>query len=128
LSNVTVTSTQAQAGYDQSLTVVAFSTSAGVGASQTANSATGAPVVSVITTNINSLVFAVGNDEDRAAPRTVGSAQTMVHQFVDTASARTFWVQMTTFPVPAAALNTRLYDTSPTTDRWNFAAVEIMGR
>src|SRR5439155_1584385 len=56
---------------------------------------------------------------------TVDPTQTMVHQWVDSATGDTYWVQAVTGPVAAAGTSVQLRDVAPTTDRWNFAAVEI---
>ena len=127
LANVTVTSTQSASGYDQSLTVVAFAGATGTGASAIANGATGAPSVTLITTKARSLVYGVGNDWDRAVDRTLGPSQTMVHIWVDTASGDTYWVQAWTGTVANSGVSIQLNDTAPTSDRWNFASVEIVG-
>jgi hypothetical protein len=125
LSNVTVTATQRFANFDQSLTVVTFNNSSGIGAANTANGANGGPSVSLTTAAAASLVYAVGNDWDRAAARTVGSGQVLVRQWVDTGAGDTFWVQARTAVIPAAGTSVLMNDTAPTNDRWNFAAVEI---
>ena len=48
-----------------------------------------------------------------------------MHQWVDTTVGDTFWTQYRTLPVAGAATTT-INDTSPTGDRWNLAAVEIL--
>ena len=126
LTNATVTSTPAVAGYRQSLTVVSFRGASGVGASVTANAATGAPTVSLTTTKANALVYGVANDWDGAVARSVPTTQVMVHQWVETVLGDTFWVQAWSGSVSAAGTTVRLNDTAPTTDRWNFAAVEVV--
>jgi len=126
LTNVTITSTLAIAGYDQSLTVVPFAGSGGVGAWQIANASSGAPSLSLTTTKHGSFVYAVGNDAKRAVARSLGANQWMVHQFVDNAAADTFWVQALSSPVPSPGTVVKMYDTAPTKDTWNFAAVEIV--
>ena len=126
LSNVTVSATQARSGYRQSLTVVTFIGASGLGASSTANAATGAPNVSLTTTVAGAVVYGIGNDWDRAIARTLGLNQTMVHQWVDTATGDTYWVQAWMGPVPVRGTLIRLNDAAPTGDRWNFAAVEIV--
>src|SRR6185295_1617142 len=70
LSNVTVSSTQRFAGFRQSLTVVAFDRTNGVGAAANAGGANGAPSVGVATTRAGSVIVGVGNDWDRAIART----------------------------------------------------------
>ena len=117
LSNAVVTSTQSQSGYRQSMTVVAFSNAGGVGAAGGANGPSGAPQVSLATTRANSLVYGIGNDYDCPVPRVVGPGQTMVHQWVDTNTGDTYWVQAINHPVVMAGTATLLNDTSPTTDQ-----------
>jgi hypothetical protein len=126
LTSVRVRATQYYTGYRQSLTVVIFTGASGVGASAGANGRTGAPQVSLVTTKPSSLVYGVGNDYDRAIARTLGANQVMVHQWVDTYTGDTYWVQAWASPVATAATSITLSAASPTTDRWNLAAVEIV--
>ena len=53
------------------------------------------------------------------------SGQVLVHQRKDTGVNDTYWVQSTAapsiFPGPVD-----IHDSSPTADRWNYAAVEIV--
>jgi hypothetical protein len=126
LSNVTVTAKLGQAGYNAQLTVLAFTGSAGVGASASAAAASGAPSVSLTTTAAGSLSYAVGDDYDSGTPRTLGSGQTLVSQWVNTATGDTFWVQGTSAPSTAGGQSGTLNDTAPTADQWNFAAVEVL--
>src|SRR5207249_5390980 len=72
------------------------------------------------------LVFGVGNDQDGGIARTLGANQTMMHQWVDTASTSTYWVQNYVDPVANAETLVQINDTAPTADRWNLAAVEIV--
>jgi concanavalin A-like lectin/glucanase superfamily protein/Big-like domain-containing protein/PASTA domain-containing protein len=125
LTNVTVSSTQSAGGVHQSLTVIAFSGSAGVGASA-AGSGSGPSSLNVVTTGGSSMVYAVGNDWDSAIARTLPAGQTKVHEFVDTAVGDTFWVQSTASAVSATGMNVTMSTTSPAGDQWNFAAVEVM--
>jgi hypothetical protein len=126
LVDVRVRSQQAFSAYDQSLTVVVFTGASGVGASAAASATSGAAKVSLVTTRPQSLVYAVGNDWDRAIARTLGPNQVMVHQWVDARVNDTFWVQAFTSPVAAASTSVTLSTTAPTAGRWNFAAVEIV--
>jgi hypothetical protein len=126
LSNVTVTSTPSVGGYDQSLTVVTFFNASGVGASAKQSAATGATSATLTTTKAGSLVFGVGNDWDNAIARTLPAGQTIVHQWVDSAVRDTFWVQTQTALIDAAGTAVPLGVTAPSTDRWNFATVEIV--
>lgn len=83
LTRATVTSTPKTTGYDQSLTVIAFTGASGLGAGATAGKASGAPSVSLTTTAANSWVFAVGEDYTHATARTLGPGQSMINQWVD---------------------------------------------
>jgi hypothetical protein len=125
LANVSVQATQGQGQVDQSLTVVAFTSAAGVGASGGASAISGAATVSLTTTAAGSLVFGVGNDWDSATARALGIGQSMVHQWVDTPSGDTFWVQQLTAPVLTSATAVFLSSTVPSNDHWNLTAVEI---
>lgn len=124
LTNASVASMLSKTGYHQTLTVVAFSGSAGVGASTAANAATGAPTASVTTTASGSLVYGVGNDWDNGTPRTLASEQSMVHEFAPPIGDD-LWVQKVTAPVASSGTATAVGATAPTIDRWNMVAVEI---
>src|SRR5262249_32998919 len=124
LTNVTVSTTQASPAH-QSLTVIAFSGSSGVGASAGGSAANGAAAVNLATTSMNSLVYATGNDWDGATARTMAAGQTKVHEFVDTAVGDTFWVQATSSAIAASGTTVGMNTTNPTIDQWNLAAVEI---
>ncbi len=126
LSAVTVISTPARANYDQQLNVLSFVGSAGVGASAGASAGTGAPTVNLTATSAGSLSYAVGEDWDRALARTVGSGQAIINQWVDATTGDTFWAQARTAASSSAGEIVTLNDTAPTTDRWNFAAVEVI--
>ena len=125
LSSQTVTATQALTGYHQSLSVVALKGAAGVGTSGQASAASGAPTLSLTSTAPGSLMFATGNDYTAATPRTLGTGQSMLHEFVDTANGDDFWAQRTTNPVPAAGTAVTLNSTAPTGHMWNQVAVEV---
>jgi hypothetical protein len=127
LSGVTVTSKQSASGYDQSLTVIAEQMSDGIGASATAGAASGAPSVSLKTTEEGSLVFAVGDDWDRAVARTLGPNQMLLHEYLDESTGETFWSQYTALVTGAAGTTVTLGDTAPANDQWNMAAVELLG-
>jgi beta-lactam-binding protein with PASTA domain len=125
LTNVTVSSTQSSTGVHQSLTVIAFTGVGGVGASSAGGASTGAPAASLTTTAAGSVVYAVGNDWDRAVARTLAAGQTKVHEFVDTAVGDTFWVEAAAGTIPAAGASVTLGATAPTSDQWNLAIVEL---
>ena len=127
LVNVTVRSTLRNT-FDQSLTVVALRNSSGTGASAAAAAASGAPSVSLTTTTAASLAYAVGNDGSRAVARTLGANQVLVHQWIDTTTGRTFWVQAVSGVIVNAGTSVQLNDTAPTGDRWNLSAVEIRAK
>jgi Domain of unknown function (DUF4082)/Bacterial Ig domain/Fibronectin type III domain/Lysyl oxidase len=126
LVNETVTSTPAVSGYDQSLTVIAMEMSDGAGASVAGGAASGAPSVSLKTTEEGDLVFGVGNDYDSATARTLGPNQVMLSQYLDT-TGDTYWSQYTGAVTGAAGSTVTLNDTAPTNDQWNMAAVEVLG-
>jgi hypothetical protein len=125
LTSQTVVATPSSGGFHGSLTVVAFAKAAGIGAAAAASAATGAPDLVVPGTGSGSWVYAVGNDWDNATARTAASGQTVVHQRVDTAAGDTFWVQSTTAP-NAGAGTVDIHDSAPTSDRWNYAGVEVL--
>jgi Fibronectin type III domain len=126
LSGATVTSTQGKAGYDQSLTVLAFKGASGVGNAGGASAATGAQAVSVTTSRASSWVFGVGNDWDNPIGRTLGPNQVLEHQWVDTGVGDTYWVQAMSGQTAIAGTAVQLNDTVPTGDRWNYAAIEVL--
>jgi hypothetical protein len=125
LSRVSVTSRPQAAGHHGSLVVIAFSNAAGTGITGRAGAPEGAPEVYLPGISAGNWVFAVGNDWDRAVGRVPVAGQLLVHQRVDAAVGDTFWVQATAAPSAANALVT-LRDVAPTTDQWNYAAVEIV--
>jgi hypothetical protein len=127
LVNATVTATQSVGGFDQSLTVMAFTGAGGVGASAADGGRRTAPGVSLTTTAAGSLVFGVGVDPDRKIARTPGTDQTLVHEWVDDNQNATFWVQGLATLTGAAGSIVTISDAS-TNSRWNLAAVEIVAR
>ncbi len=125
LSGVSVSSTPAVGGFDQTLTVISMQMSKGAGASAAAGASSGEPTVSLKTTEGGSLVFAVGHDWTAATARTLGSGQVMLHQYLDTASGDTTWTQYTGAITGAAGQTVTMNDTAPTKDEWDLAAVEV---
>ncbi|MGZ4313453.1 MAG: hypothetical protein ACXVR1_15240, partial [Solirubrobacteraceae bacterium] len=109
------------------LTVIAMEGVAGVGASAVASGSTGAPTVKVSTQGAPSLVFGVGNDWDNAIARTLPPNWAMLDQWVNTGTGDTYWSQYTSVPVSPAGSAVTVTDTAPTNDRWNLAAVELIG-
>jgi hypothetical protein len=132
LSAVTVTATLNQNNPTASITVVAFTGtdatgtngSGAIGAVASANSLAGAPSATLVTTRANSLVYGVGNDWDGPNARTVGSNQTMVHQYL-APTGDTYWVQRQTNAIPEAGTTVVINDTAPTDHRYNLSIVEI---
>ena len=125
LTNVTVISQPGVSGYHGSMTVIAFTNASGPGVVGQASAPSGAPDIFLPGVAAGSWVFAVGNDWDNAIARTPVTGQVLVHQRVDTGVGDTFWVQSTTAPSTAFGL-VDIHDTSPTSDQWNYAAVEVV--
>ena len=114
-------------GYDQMLTVISVEMSDGVGASAAASAPTGTPSVSLMTSEPESLVYAVGTDPGGAVARSPGSNQVILRQDVNPTIGKTFWTQLLgTITGPAGEVVT-LDDTAPGEDPWNMASVEIRG-
>jgi len=99
--------------------------SGAIGAVGTANAATGAPAVTLTSTQGNSFVFGVGDDPSAATARTLGTNQTMVDQFLD-GSADTLWVQRMTGSIANSGTSVTLNDTAPTNHPYNLSAVEVL--
>jgi hypothetical protein len=125
LSSVTVTAQPGLTGYHGSLTVIAFLNASGSGIVGQASAPTGAPDIYLPGITAGNWVFAVGNDWNGAVARTPVSGQVLVHQDVDNVIGDTYWVQSTSAPSTADAL-VDIHDSAPTTDRWNYAAIEIV--
>jgi hypothetical protein len=126
LPNATVTSTELRTGYAQDLTVIAMEGTAGVGASAAASARNGAPTVRLTTTKPTSLIFAVGDDYDRAVGRTLPAGWVMLEQWLNTSVGDTYWSQYTNQPTGPAGSVITVNDTAPTNDRWNLVAVELV--
>ena len=131
VSSASVTATLAQSA--ASIAVVSFSGadpsgtsgSGAIGATKSASAASGAPTGSLVTTRNGSLVVGVGNDWDSNTSRTLGSGQTLVHQYLATVGD-TFWVQRMSASTPAAGTTVTINDTAPTADRFNLSLCEIL--
>jgi Domain of unknown function (DUF1929)/Bacterial Ig domain/Glyoxal oxidase N-terminus/Carboxypeptidase regulatory-like domain/SdrD B-like domain/Kelch motif len=132
LSNASVTATLSQSVI-ASMTVMSFAGvntsgtngSGAIGAVGTKSAASGAPTASLVSTANNSWVLGVGNDYDNATARTVGTGQTLLHQYLAT-TGDTYWVQMQTNPVALAGTTVTINDTAPTKDRFNLSICEII--
>ena len=121
-----ITATLKAGGYDESLTVVAMEGADGVGARAHASGASGAPHVTLTTLAATSLVFAAGNDWDRAAARKLPVGWVMLDQWLSTGTGDTYWSQYTNHPSGKAGTHVAVRVTAPTDDRWNLAAVELV--
>ena len=132
VTSATVTATLSQPGAT-SITMVSFvgadatgtNGSGAIGATGSANATSGGPTATLTTTRNSSWVFGVGNDYDNGTARTLGSGQTMVHQYLATVGD-TYWVQRTTSATPVAGTAVTINDTAPTGDRWNLTIVEVL--
>ena len=125
LTGASVVATLGSSGQSGCITVAAFKgAAAAVGATAVAGAASGAPQVPVTTTKAGSLLWAVGQDPDRAAPRTPLGGQSVVHESFGPLGGGTAWVQATG-PVAAANSPITMGDSAPTIDRWDLAGVEI---
>lgn len=125
LTNATVTSTPGHGAYDGSLAVGAFTNAAGTGVQGATGASSGAPDIPLPGVAAGNWVWAVGNDWSGAVARKPVSGQVIVHQWIDTATGNTFWVQSTDTPSDALGL-VNIHDSEPTNNRWNYAAVEIV--
>jgi hypothetical protein len=125
IDNVSVFAQPGVTGYHGSMTVIAFTNASGAGVVGRASAPSGAPDIYLPGVAAGSWVFAVGYDWSNAIARVPVSGQVLVHQRVDTVVNDTAWVQSTTAPSTAFAL-VDIHDNSPTSDQWNYSAVEIV--
>ena len=127
LTNATITATQNSGSWQSAMTVVAFNNAdTAQGATAGGSAATGAPSASLTTTRAGSWVWGVGTDWNAPLARTVGPAQTLVDQYFPPAGD-TYWLQRQTVPTTSSGTVVTINDTSPTTDRWDLALIEILG-
>jgi len=132
LTNVTVTATLSLSKA-ASMTVVTLSGvdttgtggSGAIGATASGNASSGAPTATLTTTRNNSWVFGVGDDWDNSISRTLGTNQTMIHQYLATVGD-TYWVQRQTAATPTSGTVVTINDTAPTGDRYNLTVVEVL--
>ena len=108
-----------------SLTVIGFINASGIGKVGQSGARSGFPNISLAGISAGNWVFAVGNDWENPRARTLISGQRLIHERVDTQVGDTYWVQSTGAPSTANA-SVDILDIAPTTDRWNFAAAEIV--
>ena len=121
-----ITATLKAGGYDESLSVVAMEGADGVGARAHASGPSGAPHLTLTTLASTSLVFAAGNDWDRAAARKLPVGWVILDQWLSNGTGDTYWSQYTNHPTGNAGTRVSVRDTAPTNDRWNLAAVELV--
>jgi len=121
-----ITATLKATGYDESLSVIAMEGADGVGAKAHASGSSGAPHLALTTLAATSLVFAAGNDWDRAATRKLPVGWVMLDQWLNTGTGDTYWSQYMNHPTGKAGTRVSVRDTAPTNDRWNLAAVELV--
>ena len=127
LKSAAVTATYSQPS-GASITVVAFvgaDLTKPIGATGSGNGSTGAPKGTLTTTRDGSWVFAAGNDYDNATSRTMGSGQTLIHQYL-APSKDTYWAQQQALTTSKAGTVVTMNDTAPTIDRFNLALVEVL--
>ena len=126
LSNATVIATQNSGTWQSSMSVVAFlNADTANGAVAGANAASGPPTANLTTTRAGSWVWAVGTDWSASLARTVGPNQTLVDQYFPPAGD-TYWLQRQNSPTATAGTTVTINDTSPITDRWNLALIEVL--
>ena len=121
-----ITATLKAGGYDESLSVVAMEGADGAGATAHASGPSGAPHLTLTTLAATSLIFAAGDDWDRAAARKLPVGWVMLDQWLNTGTGDTYWSQYTNHPIAKAGTHVSVRDTAPTNDRWNLAAVELV--
>lgn len=129
LTGAQVTAVRANGAWHGQITVAAFigaDSATPLGARAQASAAGGAATLSATTARAGSWVWGVGNDWDRAVPRSLMRHQRMVDQSVDTSIGDTYWVQRTSDAVTNPGTTVRFGAYRPSNDRWNLAAVEIV--
>ena len=134
LSSVSVTATISQPAAS-SMTILSFigvdatgvNGAGAIGATQSANAASGAPTASLVTTRNNSWVVGVGTDWDAPIDRTLGPNQVMVHQYKPPVGD-TYWVQRAAAVTPAVGTTVVINATAPTTDRYNLSICEVLSK
>jgi uncharacterized protein (TIGR03437 family) len=132
LTGVSITATLSDS-LAASITVMSFAGvnttgangSGAIGATGNGNALSGAPQATLITTQNNSLVIGVGTDTSNAIARTIGSGQTMVHQYLASVS-NTYWVQGMSSATAASGTSVTINDSAPTGDPYNLSIVEIL--
>ena len=127
LAGARVSSRLADDAFNQSLTVIAMEGAAGIGSAAGASGPSGPAGAPLRTTGPASLVFAAGNDWDRAAARVLPPGWVMLDQWLEAASGDTYWSQYTNQTTGRAGSVVRAGVRAPTADQWNLVAVELRG-
>jgi RHS repeat-associated protein len=126
LSKVKVIADFRYGGSNGAIIVAAFSGAHdAAGAHATGAKSTGAPAVTLETTGTDSVIWAVGEDPSHATSRKADSGQSLALQVGDAKGKATFWAQRTGV-IAKSGTSVQTGDTSPTGDKWNLAAVEIL--
>jgi hypothetical protein len=126
VSRARVRAVPANVGFEGSISVAAFKGAGrSLGAVGSASGPSGQPTVGLTTSSQGAWVWGVGDDWDGAIARTPVTGQALPYQYLDTRIGNTFWVQDQTTRVATAGTEAVLSDTHPTTDRWDYAAVEV---
>jgi hypothetical protein len=134
LSNVSVTAAISQPAAS-SMTILSFigadttgvNGAGAIGATKSANAASGAPTASLVTTRNNSWVVGVGTDWDAPVDRTLGPNQVMVHQYKPPVGD-TYWVQRAAGVTATVGTTVTINATAPTADRYNLSICEVLSR
>lgn len=135
VSNASVTVTPSPtSGCTMTITIMSFTGvdatstdgSSAIGSTSSATGTTGKPSTSLTTTRDGSWVLANGNDWSGSTARTLGSGQTLVYEWRDTADGNDFWVQRQTSATVTSGTIVTMNDTAPSGDKWNLAAVEVL--
>ncbi len=132
LSSVAVTATLSES-VEASISVISFTGvdtsgtngSGAIGATGSGNSPRGVPTASLTTTRNNSWVFGVGSDVGSATSVTLGTGQTLIHQYLAPVGD-TYWMQRMTAPTPLSGTSVTINDTAPGTHRYNLDIVEVL--
>ena len=124
----TITSTLSNAQFNQQqLTVVGFTNVSAVGAVNGTSTPGAAAVVAstnLVTLGAGSVVYAVGLDWATLTTRTVGAGQTRLAQYLPPTFIAT-WVQRLNGVTGAAGSTVTLNTTTPTSNQWNMAVIEL---
>jgi hypothetical protein len=129
LHDARISAVRANGAWHGQLTVAAFTgadTATPLGSAAQASAARGAASLTTTTARAGSWIWGVGNDWDRAVPRSLMRYQRMVDQSVDTGIGDTYWVQRTKGALTKPGTSVRFGSWNPTRDRFNLAAVEIV--